>query len=257
VKFSGDGRELIAGSNDCSIYVFDIERNEVLHRIQGHEKDINSVAFIDPHDPNVLISGSDDSLIKLWDRRSMGSNSSCSGYLIGHTEGITYISAKGDGRHILSNSKDQTMKYWDIRKMSSTHDQAVQVDLVPHWDYRWMEYPLANPLTHPGDVSVKTFVGHKVLRTLIRCHFSPVHQTGQRYAYTGSADGVLHYFDIERSESFTVPTSDHVDFDSQWNQRNTLPLIRDVSWHPYSPVLIASSWRSESGSMLKLETEFS
>lgn len=42
------------------------------------------------------------------------------------------------------------------------------------WDYRWMEYPpQAKELRHPGDHSVATYRGHSVLRTLIRCHFSP------------------------------------------------------------------------------------
>ncbi|CAN0490275.1 unnamed protein product [Hapterophycus canaliculatus] len=31
-----------------------------------------------------------------------------------------------------------------------------------------------------ADESVKTFHGHKVLQTLIRCYFSPAHTTGQR-----------------------------------------------------------------------------
>lgn len=60
IKFSGDGRELVAGTNDESIYVYDIETRKVLHRIIGHEDDINSVCYADPNDPNILLSGSDD-----------------------------------------------------------------------------------------------------------------------------------------------------------------------------------------------------
>lgn len=41
------------------------------------------------------------------DRRSLGSYPKPSGVLIGHTEGITYVSPKGDGRYIISNGKDQ------------------------------------------------------------------------------------------------------------------------------------------------------
>eukprot|EP00958_Prasinococcus_capsulatus_P011227 scaffold1108_cov387-Prasinococcus_capsulatus_cf.AAC.3 len=56
-------------------------------------------------------------------------------------------------------------------------------------DYRWQDYP-ARPSSenHPGDVSVQTYMGHKVTQTLIRCHFSPAFSTGQRYIYTGSTD---------------------------------------------------------------------
>lgn len=106
--------------------VYDIERREVLHEIQGHSNDVNSVGFVDPLDPNVLVSGSDDHLIKIWDRRSLGTACIPSGVLIGHTEGITYVSPKGDGRHILSNGKDQAMKLWDIRYLLLTKDEWLQ-----------------------------------------------------------------------------------------------------------------------------------
>lgn len=45
---------------------------------------------------------------------------------------------------------------------------------------------------HPHDVSVMTYRGHAVLRTLIRCHFSPIATTDQRYVYSGSSDGRIH-----------------------------------------------------------------
>jgi WD repeat-containing protein 23 len=56
------------------------------------------------------------------DRRSLGSSRKPSGVLIGHTEGITYVSAKGDGRYLISNGKDQSLRLWDLRKMRSNQD---------------------------------------------------------------------------------------------------------------------------------------
>ena len=45
------------------------------------------------------------------------------------------------------------------------------------WDYRWMDYPYeARDLKHPSDQSIATYKGHSVLRTLIRCYFSPVYR---------------------------------------------------------------------------------
>ena len=40
-----------------------------------------------------------------------------------------------------------------------------------------------------GDTSLMTYRGHSVLRTLIRCRFSPAFSTGQRYIYSGCAAG--------------------------------------------------------------------
>lgn len=47
-----------------------------------------------------------------------------------------------------------------------------------------------------GDTSVMTYRGHIVIKTLVRCRFSPVETTGQRYIYTGCGVGrvVSKYF---------------------------------------------------------------
>ena len=37
-----------------------------------------------------------------------------------------------------------------------------------------------------------TYRGHAVLRTLIRCYFSPDETTGGQYLYSGSYDGKIH-----------------------------------------------------------------
>jgi hypothetical protein len=42
-----------------------------------------------------------------------------------------------------------------------------------------------------------TYRGHAVLRTLIRCHFSPRESTGQSYIYSGSADGMIHIWSLD------------------------------------------------------------
>ena len=39
--------------------------------------------------------------------------------MVGHTQGLTHLDSKGDGRYVLSNCKDQTAKVWDVRKMLS------------------------------------------------------------------------------------------------------------------------------------------
>jgi hypothetical protein len=94
------------------------------------------------------------------------------------------------------------MKLWDLRKMvDRQHAQPPVKKYV--WDYRGMSYPgqpgvdkyvishAASPCAHdcalpcacskqrswlcrhPHDLSVSTFQGHSVLRTLIRCRFTP------------------------------------------------------------------------------------
>lgn len=56
------------------------------------------------------------SCAQVWDRRALRGNRPA-GVLIGHTEGITHLDSKNDGRYLLSNCKDQTARLWDIRKV--------------------------------------------------------------------------------------------------------------------------------------------
>ncbi|CAI4218292.1 unnamed protein product [Parascedosporium putredinis] len=142
-----------------------------LLRVKGHDDDVNAVCFADTSSPHILYSGSDDSVIKVWDRRSMGDRREA-GAFVGHIEGITHIDSKGDGRYILSNGKDQSMKLWDLRMAMSTHRfENIGLRRNPTFDYRWDRFREPDWFRDPNDNSAVTFRGHDVLRTLIRCHF--------------------------------------------------------------------------------------
>ncbi|GAB2249268.1 hypothetical protein Droror1_Dr00012627 [Drosera rotundifolia] len=234
VKFSGDGRELVASSNVKSIYIFDLEANKLALKIAAHEADVNSVCFAD-ESGHLIYSGGDDGFCKVWDRRCLNFKDKPAGVLSGHLVGITYIDSRRDGRYFISNGKDQSIKLWDIRKMTSKHFRPKGSG---NWDYRYMEYPKKlRDMKHPNDQSLATYKGHSVLRTLIRCHFSPEHSTGQKYIYTGSNDGGVYIYDLVTTA--LVAKVDH--------HKST---VRDCSWHPYYPTLISSSW---DGQILRCE----
>ncbi len=79
--------------------------------------------------------------MQIWDRRALDGDNCPAGVLVGHTEGVTHLDARGDGRYVLSNAKDQTAKLWDVRRMTSWQDtiKMHRRDLkLPNlqWDYR-------------------------------------------------------------------------------------------------------------------------
>lgn len=78
-------------------------------RTPAHSDDVNAVAYADDS-CQTIFTGSDDAEVRVWDRRLLGSASLCVGVFLGHTEGVTHLDAKGDGRYVISNSKDQTVK---------------------------------------------------------------------------------------------------------------------------------------------------
>ncbi|KAG0330683.1 hypothetical protein BG004_002039 [Podila humilis] len=228
--------------------IYDIESRTVLHSLGAHEDDVNSVCFAEPSSSQVIFSGSDDSTVKVWDRRSMRSSGSGppSGVLVGHTEGVTHVTSKGDNRYLASNGKDQKMLLWDLRMMHSNRDyRKLPRNRGTGFDYRMDDYYGSKSTKRQGDCSVMTFQGHSVLRTLIRCHFSPVQSTGQRYLYTGSADGQVA---IYRLDGTLVKTLDvNAAFKKHTRSpRNMTYIARDVSWNPHCPSII-SSCRTDRG----------
>uniref|UniRef100_A0A0B6YVT7 Uncharacterized protein n=1 Tax=Arion vulgaris TaxID=1028688 RepID=A0A0B6YVT7_9EUPU len=233
LMFSSDNKEILGGANDGHLYVYDRELNKRTLKIDAHDYDVNTVRFADTSS-QILYSGGDDGLCKVWDRRALREERPVPvGILAGHGDGITYIDSKGDARYFVSNCKDQTLKLWDIRHFSNQDgiEETKKVVSSQRWDYRWQQVPrrMAKKRALKGDTSVMTYRGHCVLHTLIRCKFSPEASTGQRYIYTGCATGSVVVYDLLTGK-VVRKLSGHKS------------CVRDVSWHPYKNNIISTSW---------------
>jgi len=254
-RFSADGNEVVAGGSG-KIFVYDLLANRRTVKISAHTDDVNSCCWADTASGNVLVSASDDTFLKVWDRRSLGASQKPSGVLIGHTEGITYVSAKGDGRYIISNGKDQAMRLWDLRKMRSSQEfEAVESKHygLSNFDYRDPYYPKPKYAAHPKDCSVMTYRGHAVLRTLIRCHFSPAETTGSQYLYSGSANGKIHIWSLDGrivqvlDRAKTLPETFAPSGPELEPIGSVNSCVRDVSWHSQEPVMLSAGWDNVRG----------
>ncbi|KAJ8272906.1 hypothetical protein GJAV_G00094840 [Gymnothorax javanicus] len=233
VATSSDGKEVLGGANDGCLYVFDREQNRRTLKIYAHDDDVNTVTFAD-RSSQLLFSGGDDAVCKVWDRRTLREDRpEPVGQLAGHRDGITFIHSKGDARYLISNSKDQSIKLWDVRRFSPSEGLAASRLAVSQqtWDYRWEQVPhkALKRQKMEGDTSVMTYRGHGVKSTLIRCRFSPEFSTGQKFIYTGCSTGRVIIYDVLTGR-VVCRLSEHK------------ACVRDVSWHPYQDYIISSSW---------------
>lgn len=245
IKWSHDGREIIAGSSFGNgsgyggVVVFDVQLGKIVSCIVAHDCDVNAVCFMQQGDDNLILSGSDDCLVNMWDRRELhnhrrGEKHQPCGIFIGHHQGLTHVSTKNDGRFFLSNGKDQYIKLWDARKTTPSNELR-QVQRPPsdrNFDYRFHNACVRISTAASGyrDDAVVSYSGaHETLQTLIRVNFSPMRTTAQKYIYCGSSDGAWVVYDmlsgkvVQRKEHHQAP-------------------VRDVSWHPEGCFVVTSSW---------------
>lgn len=76
---------------------------------QAHKEKINIACYMSRNKneaSNLVVSGCESGLIKIWDKRAMNDAKNYAGAFIGHSEGITHIEPREDGAYLISNSKD-------------------------------------------------------------------------------------------------------------------------------------------------------
>lgn len=229
IKFSPDSDEILCGSSDRCVYIYDLDRRQVSLKLSAHKDDINTVCYASSDSRDVFVSGSDDCQARLWDRRALRHGKPV-GVLLGHVEGITHVAPKGDGRYVATNSKDQTLKLWDLRCLRDANTEDSDAQPRGGYDYRFGRQNLPSRSPHPLDTSLLTFRGHQVFQTLIRCNFSPP-STGQRYLFSGSYDGSLYIYDLISGQMAS-------------RLKGHRATLREASWHPHQPLIVTSSWDS-------------
>lgn len=230
--FSPDGSNLYTCSTDKNLAIWDLQTAQRVRKLKGHTSFVNSCQGT-RRGVQMLISGADDNMIKLWDARkryaihtfdnqyqvtavTFNDTAECiiTGgidnaikiwdvrkkdvlyVLKGHTDTITGISLSPDGSYILTNSMDSTLRIWDIR-------------------------PYA-----PLERCVKIFTGHQhnFEKNLLRCAWSP---DGTKIS-AGSSDRFVYIWDTTtRRIVYKLPGHNGS--------------VNDIDFHSKEPVLVSAS----------------
>ena len=156
LHWSRDSSVLYSASADTHLASWDLETGVRIRRHVGHEEVINCMD-VSRRGEEILISGSDDGYIGIWDPRtksavdyipsefpvtavaiSEAGNELYSGSIdndikvwdlrkkaivysmLGHSDTITSLRVSPDSQTLLSNSMDSTVRTWDIRPFAPT-----------------------------------------------------------------------------------------------------------------------------------------
>ncbi|OKL58624.1 hypothetical protein UA08_06221 [Talaromyces atroroseus] len=201
LQWSRDSQFIFSASADMTIASWDVETGQRIRRHVGHEEVINCLD-ISRRGQELLVSGSDDGYIGIWDPRHKAALD-----FLETDFPITAVALSDAGNEIFTGGIDNDIKVWDIRKkaviyslfghndtvtslqispdsqtlLSNSHDSTVRT-----WDIR----PFA-----PADRSIRTFDGAPVglEKNLIRASWDP---KGEKIA-AGSGDRSVVVWDVK------------------------------------------------------------
>ncbi|XP_034711979.1 protein ROOT INITIATION DEFECTIVE 3-like isoform X3 [Vitis riparia] len=120
VSCSKDGVYIVGGAPSGNAYIWEVADGRLLKTWHAHHKSLTSMVFSD--DDSLLISGSDDGMIRVWSMISLLDIADCGRFpslfhsLLEHTSSITgLLSISGSSSPVLvSSSLDGTCKVWDL-----------------------------------------------------------------------------------------------------------------------------------------------
>ena len=109
MAYSPDGRNIVSGSTDNSVRIWDAQAQIELNVICGHDSLVTSVAY--SPDGQRIATGADDKTVRVWDAQS-GTELAV---FYGHDKGLTSVAFSPDGRWLASGSEDKTVRVWDVQ----------------------------------------------------------------------------------------------------------------------------------------------
>ncbi|KAF5027485.1 hypothetical protein F66182_410 [Fusarium sp. NRRL 66182] len=124
LQWSRDSEILYSASADMHLASWDLTSGTRIRRYVGHEEIINTVG-ISRRGEEILVSGSDDSTIGIWDPRSKNAID----YI--QTEfPITAVAVSEAGNEIYAGGIDNDIRVWDLRKKSVIYSMLGHSDTI-------------------------------------------------------------------------------------------------------------------------------
>lgn len=142
VTFSPDGKLVLSGSSDSTIWLWDTATWSRRITLKGHLAWVSAVAF--SSDGQLVASGSDKSSVWLWDAATR----SCRATLEGHWQGLSALAFSSDGCYLIPGT-DQISLSSSLLNTSSYQKKEPSPTIFV--DGQWVRSAEQRLLRHPAE----------------------------------------------------------------------------------------------------------
>lgn len=109
VVTTSDGKQIVSGSTDSTIKIWDIETGKNINTLIGHHSSIRAIA-ITPDGKNI-VSASQDTTLKVWDLQTGECLCTC----IEHQKSVSVLAIHPDGDKVISGDDDKRLIIWNLK----------------------------------------------------------------------------------------------------------------------------------------------
>ena len=147
VAFSHDGTQVVSGSLDNTVKIWNTSSGACLKTLEGHSNSVYSVTF--SHDGTQVVSGSSDQTVKIWDA---GSGACLKTLNVGRA--VSNIAFDTTGSYLLT---DTGAISWNISSDSNTAPATTALEEPRHHGYglnadkAWITWNGQNVLWLPSE----------------------------------------------------------------------------------------------------------
>lgn len=229
-----DNDMLVSCSADKTVMLWDTSTGTRLRKYAEHSAIVNSVSSVGQSD-NEFLSVSDDTTIRLWDKRQKR----CSGTFA--TDFPVLAVAGTNEHHFFASGIDPKLYAWDMRKVSrpiysmAGHNDTVtclcmhpqQTHLLSNsMDASLKSWDVRPFVTNPSKRHDQTFLGHKhgPDRGLLKCGWN----ADGTLVSGGSSDRRLHIWDVSSGEEL-------------YDLPGHTGCVNSVAFHPIETTVVASA----------------
>ncbi len=120
-------RFLATGSRDDSAIIWDLERGQPAFTLDGHEGDIEALAY--SRDGRVLVSASRDATARVWN----ATDGTLTTTLVGHEGWVSVVAISTDGTRIATGDSKHSVRLWDAAtgaELCSLHGHTAPISAV-------------------------------------------------------------------------------------------------------------------------------